>query len=423
MDRMMKIIEMNVDCLEKVLECLNFIDLLNAADSNKQLNHAATLIFNRKYGKKKFIFGETRLSPKPLLQSGKYFIDINDLRTGLKCLRCFGAQISEMVLYRFQEDVSEFDLHIIAYINEYCAEAITRIGVRNCSEDGLKYFTTPFTKVEDVYLQSCSAEKEWIKRVFPKVRELKLCPSMCSTLLYNGCTASHFPRLEHLEISSSTTRENIACRKNVMATLRLNPQLKTLRVRQLCTPIDLTFFQESSGFLQNLENLELTFSFHFFHNFNGAMVHLKSVKHLEIYGFDIPEVHPIIPFSFDKLESLSLSSYGPLDERFYEFIEKHPSIKELKITNRFPNEEALHRWRGIAKVLPLLQSEMDFSWIKFSVEEALDFMQMFKSLKSFRFGLNQHSDYQHLQMRLNVGWLVSINEYNIVQLERRILKI
>lgn len=423
MSRTTKIIDMNVDCLERMLQYLEFTDLLNAADSNKQLNKAANFIFSRKHGKKKFIFGDTRLSKNPLIQTGKYFIDVNDLRTGLKILRCFGVLISEIVLYRFQDDISEFDAHIIAYINENCAESVTSIGMRNCSGAGLKHFKKSYAKVEHVYLQNCSAEKEWIKRAFPKLRELKICPSMCSTLLYNECTTNHFPNLQYLEISSSTTRENIICRKNVMETLRLNPQLKTLRVKQLSTPLDLTFFQESSKFLQNLEKLELTFSFHFFHNFNGKMVHLKNVKQLEIYGFDIPEVHPIIPFEFDKLESLSLSSYGPLDERFYKFIEKHASIKELKITNRFPNEEVLNRWRGIAKVLPLLQSEMDFSWIQFTVDEAIDFIQMFKSLKSFRFALNQQSDYNSLQMRLGVGWLSSINEYNIVQLERSIVKI
>lgn len=423
MGRKTRIIDINTDCLEKIFEFLNFTDILNVAASNKQLHHAANFTFSRKYSKKKFIFGETRLSKNPLLQTGKSFVDINDLRTGLKFLRCFGILISEIVLYRFQEEISDFDLHIIAYINEYCAESITSICVRNCSSAGLKYFKKPFTKVVSVYLQSCSAEKEWIKRVFPKMRELKLCPSMCPTLLYNGCTANHFPHLEHLEISSSTTRENIACRNNVMATLRLNPQLKTLRVKQLCTPIDLTFFQESNEYLQNLENLELTFSFHFLHRFDGEMVHLKSVKHLEIYGFDIPEVHPIIPFSFDKLESLSISSYGPLDERFYRFIERHQTIKQLRITKHFPHNEFFTRWKGIAKVLPLLQSEMDFSWIKFSVDEAIDFMKMFKLLKSFRFGLNHLSDYEHLQIRLNVGWIVSINEYNVVKLERRIVKI
>lgn len=125
MSRTTKIIDMNVDCLERVLQYLEFIDLLNAADSDKQLNNAANIIFSRKHGKKKFIFGDTGLSKSPLIQTSKYFIDVNDLKIGLRILRCFGVLISEIVLYRFQDDISEFDAHIITYINEYCAEFVT----------------------------------------------------------------------------------------------------------------------------------------------------------------------------------------------------------------------------------------------------------------------------------------------------------
>lgn len=49
----MKITDLNIDCLEAILDRLKFQDFVNAADSNKRIKHAAEFLFLRKYNEKK----------------------------------------------------------------------------------------------------------------------------------------------------------------------------------------------------------------------------------------------------------------------------------------------------------------------------------------------------------------------------------
>lgn len=114
----MKLINMNIDCLENCFEELDFIDFLNAADSNKRLQHAARFVFVRKYrhfsihfskryygdGDDKFHFYVTSLS-------------IYDLKIGLQFLRCFGDLFSSI-------DVSLVNQHLMNYISEYCSNSL-----------------------------------------------------------------------------------------------------------------------------------------------------------------------------------------------------------------------------------------------------------------------------------------------------------
>lgn len=46
----MNLNDLNIICLETVLEYLDIANLLNAADSSKRLWHAARLVYERKYG-------------------------------------------------------------------------------------------------------------------------------------------------------------------------------------------------------------------------------------------------------------------------------------------------------------------------------------------------------------------------------------
>lgn len=78
----MKFTDLNIDCLEIVLEYLELIDLLNVADSTKRLNKVAELVFARKHGKKDVNFGGTQVSQNRSFRISPFTIDIEDLKTG-----------------------------------------------------------------------------------------------------------------------------------------------------------------------------------------------------------------------------------------------------------------------------------------------------------------------------------------------------
>lgn len=83
----MKLTDLNIDCLEAILECLEIGDLLNAADACRRLHHAANHLYLRIHGE------------KPLIDTKYYAVRpiafaISNLKIALQLLRCFGHLVS-----------------------------------------------------------------------------------------------------------------------------------------------------------------------------------------------------------------------------------------------------------------------------------------------------------------------------------------
>lgn len=107
----MKLTDINIDCLEKILEYLEFGDLLSAASSNKRLNKAAHYILIRKKWHKSVLLISIRISRKRLIKFKYHWIEINDLKTSLQYIRCFGHLIYEVDFTMSAEQ--KLDQHII----------------------------------------------------------------------------------------------------------------------------------------------------------------------------------------------------------------------------------------------------------------------------------------------------------------------
>lgn len=95
--RQTKLTNINLDCLEKVFMDLSLDDFINIAHANKDLKVAADLAFGRKFGKTNF----------ELLRSNdhlywiddttlKEFVEVPDMKSSLRLLRCFGHSISDL---------------------------------------------------------------------------------------------------------------------------------------------------------------------------------------------------------------------------------------------------------------------------------------------------------------------------------------
>lgn len=56
----LKLTTINDDCKELIFDLLNLMDLVNIAETNKQLNTAVCAVFQRKYGNKGIIIGGPR---------------------------------------------------------------------------------------------------------------------------------------------------------------------------------------------------------------------------------------------------------------------------------------------------------------------------------------------------------------------------
>lgn len=167
----MKITGVNLDCLQSILEYLNFDDLFNVALSNKRLNEAAALVFNRKCQQKSIIIGEIRILQYRLFKMRSSLIEVFDLKTCLQFLRCFGNTINTINYWAMK-----YHKQILSYINEYCSESLSKLTLERIDYGHLNVFLKSFTRVEQLIIDNCYVDvrNDWFKNIFPKMESLKI---------------------------------------------------------------------------------------------------------------------------------------------------------------------------------------------------------------------------------------------------------
>lgn len=417
----MKITDLNIDCLEAILNYLDFQDLINAADANKRIKHAAKFVFAEKYSDLKLVFrvlppSMRLIIPNPEIddRSMNLFpnhVDVHDLKIALQLLRCFGCVMKKIQL-KFSKTV--YNQYITSYINQFCADSITKFNITDIPEGGLNYFTQPFTRIEKVRFETYEgeyqlAENDWLNRLFPKMKKLKVSSVFkCSALFENGDTVNHFPHLEHLVIiKRKIFGPGKVCRENILKTLKLNPQLKKLRVK--CTECGLNqilgadFFHSAEYSLQNLESLHMTMHFNtFFHKFEFETLRLKNVKHLRVEFNRYSTAGSIVfPFYFPKLETLRC--HEKFSDRCYRFIKKHPTISTLYLTSNVEQSVDVKRYKKIFPSVTEIKCDK------------IDFIKaMSNSLKVFTLGIEDdrqmHLILKSIQTNFNEEWTLSIHK-------------
>lgn len=205
----LKLTDLNIDCLEHVFQYLNLSELIAVADANQRLNIAANLIFMRKYSAKTVEFQGIHLSRNRRI---KFEMDnfgniyIGDLRTCLTYLRCFGHLIAH-VTFRFASgrDNSAHELRVLDYINEYCSESLTEIGIKSGPIGWEEQFKKPFFKIGDVNLDRCQlGAKDAINRIFPRMQRLVLRRCLCSHDYSSSSSATNLKSVTYFSINGAT---------------------------------------------------------------------------------------------------------------------------------------------------------------------------------------------------------------------------
>lgn len=422
----MKFTDINHDCLQSIFEYLTFEDLLNISDTTKCLRKVAGLIYYREYRNKKVVFIEARHFECRSFQVHDDCLDIQDLKTSLQVLRCFGDLIPKILFYsrgdayhygkRLYPDLTPY---VLNYVNEYCADSLTSIKFQGGLKDIklTNYFTKPFKNVEKVVIKHCNLlESTDLSKLFPRMRHLS-----CVGFMSTSCIAKHFPHLEYLDVEIWQRRESIESKMEIKSVLQLNPQLKSLRIcspgiqRYLNPPllaaIVLNGAQES---LQNLESLTMRGTYFSESKFDGNIIHMKNVRkfHIHLQGM-LDESLPMIPFSFPKLETFQIQFIPNLDDpNFYKFVERHDTIKKLIIAYDSPRDGQYQA--KLAQVLPNLK-DIEICRGKFSLDDMLRFTNDFQVLKTVSVNLDEDIDFEKLKMRLSGDWHALIEDDNCYQ--------
>lgn len=434
--------DINTDCLEKIFKCLELGDLLNIADTSKHFKETADIVVSRKFAKKTILINNIRVSRTRLINVRNNFVELIDLKSIFQTLRNFGHLIKKLRVYgdgfeNLTEQTVDFRAKSIGYlsyyIGDYCASSLTELTIKKVISFNLlkkPFLNVEKVKINTIYSPRVQLKRNWFIKMFPNVRQLKY-DSVFGRITNFECITDHFPKMEHLDISyafsncknlyriiSITDDECIANNANVMKTLSLNPQLTSLALPYIS---DIEILQKISEQQHQLEYL--SFQYAPKKDTNSNIVHFKSVKKLKIRlcspsqrpNSEAIEVGTVgnemvkIPFSFEKIEVLTIQTCFQFSDEFFNFIGKHQSITKLSLRScgwpRFLLDN-LNRTKIFA-ALPMLK-EIHLFCYSLEVEDAIAFSMEFKQLEIFSFKFDVWHDYENryknLVKRLRNKW-------------------
>lgn len=411
-----KLTDINDDCLEKVFMHLSLNDLLNIAHTNTHLKSAADMVFARKFGKKGYRLYITTLHRNERVQTNGYDIRINDLKTALRLLRCYGHLILDLSITHYTaSSIRTAPIKVLHYTSQYCSNSLKKITLHGiCKYMSETSMVKPLLKIETITFDCCFLGKRMsqFNTWFPAMR--------CLTLNKNHLTdrsslETHFSHLEHLYIGYISDKHFIP--GNVTAMFQLNPQLQRLFLYDLKSPAHL---RSASRYLPVLEHLTIHgYSKDFY---TDSEIHFKSVRKLEIRFFCMNnEELSSMNFLFDQLEEVDM--YFAHCHRIaaaVEFLKKHQSINKLKFTASFSNSPDINKsnMMRIVTALPLL-NDFIFIGAYFSVEEIIHFLAEFHLLDHFCFCISNSNDFDRLKTQLGDKW-ESLIKHGRVELKRKI---
>lgn len=361
---------LGVDCLERIFRYLPLDDLLNVADSNKQLKEVAEMAFVLNHWNTNLTISGNHPFKRPgFWTCSNHTVSMN-LKIILQVLRCFGHLIlklhigSDEVLVTSLEFSNIHISHITSYIKLYCVESLTELNIRRKMPGGiLNHFVDPFPNVRSAFVQSSDLTNLSLVELFPNMKCLTY---RCDKITDFASIESNVPALNHLEIVPRIPKEG----SELFRTIRLNPKLQILAI---------PFFAIYQGINEVLPHLTvLKMDIQWFHINNSVHYHFKTVKRLEIQHY----VHfTQMPFSFDNLEELDLKfMYARLlkyhHEKFYDFINQHPSIIKLKIHGESIEINLLK----LINMLPVVK-EFDVNHAPYLTRDVIRFVNEKKTLK------------------------------------------
>lgn len=230
-----KLTDLNVDCLEHILELLSFRDLLNVADSNKILNSVAFTVISRRYSKQNLVLilegSQLHLNGVlPGIQAGCGLIRVTNFLLALKILRNFSRACVRMIInYRYMTMIQKKNIEY--YLGEYscnCDSSFQTITLENCPNTALNCIETPLQSVEKVFITGdCKMDFEQLNKKMPNMNSLILSWVQTSNPM---CIERKFPALKHFQIEVRD-RLKYFTENNVLKAIQMNPQLIDIYVK------------------------------------------------------------------------------------------------------------------------------------------------------------------------------------------------
>lgn len=113
------------ELIDRIFDFLDGKSLLNVAGTCKRLQVAATAKFGQKFGKKLAML-HPKTSP-PTICEYEGVVAVYGLKYVLPFLRCFGSKTTSLKLSRDQPTASKKEMHLYRYVQQYCADTVTKL--------------------------------------------------------------------------------------------------------------------------------------------------------------------------------------------------------------------------------------------------------------------------------------------------------
>lgn len=227
-----KITDLDDDCLRHIFEYIDLRALCNVAGSNERLRNAVRLVYVQRFTTKTVIieiYNNFRIKMFNTMSFTETvcWITIQDLKTCLQYLRCFGSLITKLQIGYYQPNAHHVNL-VEQYIHKYCNETLISITFIHKMKFTDDLFQKPFTNVENVRIShpELNIQLPTIAEWFPNVRTMELnAGRVC--YLFGGTMFQH---LKHLVIKINSRFVNELCMRNIASFVQMNPQLQSFSI-------------------------------------------------------------------------------------------------------------------------------------------------------------------------------------------------
>lgn len=435
------ITDINIDCLEFIFMQLNIEDLLNFADSSSQFIDTAVFVYYVKHRKKFIAIKDLHKAEVQTIKVDEHCIKIDDMKSALQLLRCFGHLISEMKIeVMFPEsdleseifDVKSYEI-FLTYVEKYCSASLQSLSINQVPVDILKLIRTPFLKMTNITISNCNSQKRlngnWIHRVFPNIKSLKYTNGFDRTTDF---TKSCFTNLEFMDISYDSfcckrffeskptyNKQHIEQIKHILKILQSNPRLIDISLPYI---FDYNVLRKISECQPELQSIQFQYERDDDLDHRVSRVCFKNVKqvrmsickpidrsHSEMNDPIVASDMPEIPLLFEKLEFLTFYSCFRFGHGFFEFINRHRTIERIYIASCGPAKVNLNinKWKLI-QAMPMIK-QLIFMSHHLLLTDVLEFIRTLPLLEVFCFKLCIFDDLTDVIKRLKSEWMITVS--------------
>lgn len=230
-----RITDMNVDCIEQVLELLDFVDLLSVAESNELLASFACRIISHRFHQQPLTlifhgikFRWQNYNQDFRIENGE--IRVLKFRTGINILKHFGRLCTRIIIGYKHMSLKE-KRTIEYYLSKYCSaelSSLTDLTLEDCPDDALNLMKKPLKSVKNVIITGDSAlDFKSLNKTLPNMESLELTWLQVTN---RKCIERKFPSLKQFNIEVYDRIDGFTA-SNIQVAINQNPQIVRVCVK------------------------------------------------------------------------------------------------------------------------------------------------------------------------------------------------